>query len=267
MPRRILMIDDDRLQFRLTQAHFKQFRGELFELEWAPTYADGLTRLLSGAYLACLLDYQLGERDGLQLIREAVGKGCRTPIIFLTAESSTQVDIEAMNTGAMDFLVKGELTSAALERSLRYAVKLGETLEALHGLAIRDELTGLLNRREFDRILLQEEERARRFGQTLALVMVDIDHFKAVNDRHGHLAGDAVIRRLAEILRANVRSVDSTARFGGEEFALIIVQADAAAAASVARSLCAAVAETPLEAGGGLSPADHGERGSRPVSG
>jgi len=169
MPRRILMIDDDRLQFRLTQAHFRHFRAETYELDWAPTYEAGLDRLMSGEYAACLLDFQLGERDGLQLIREAAERGCRTPIVFLTAESSQSVDIEAMHAGALDYLVKGEITPAALERSLRYALKLGESMEALHRLATRDELTGLLNRREFDRVLDSEWNRARNFGQPLAL--------------------------------------------------------------------------------------------------
>ncbi|MBC7367076.1 MAG: response regulator, partial [Undibacterium sp.] len=168
--RKILMIDDDRLQFRITQAHFRNFQSEIYELEWAATYEDGLPRLLAGGYTACLLDYQLGPRDGLQLIREAIAAGCRTPIVFLTADSSSQVDIEAMNAGALDYLVKGEITPRSLERSLRYALKLGETLEALRQLATRDQLTGLLNRRELDRILTEEGERAQRFGQPLALV-------------------------------------------------------------------------------------------------
>ena len=102
--------------------------------------------------------------DGLELIRKAVSVGCRTPIVFLTAESSERVDIEAMNAGALDYLVKGEISSRTLERSLRYALKLGDTLEALRRLATRDQLTGLLNRRQFDRILTEEEERWQRFG-------------------------------------------------------------------------------------------------------
>ena len=93
--------------------------------------------------------------------------------MFLTAESSENVDIQAMEAGALDYLVKGEITPRSLERSLRYALKLGETLEALRRLATRDELTGLANRREYDRILAEEEDRAKRFGQPLCLVIID----------------------------------------------------------------------------------------------
>ncbi|HWL16321.1 MAG TPA: GGDEF domain-containing response regulator [Opitutus sp.] len=246
MTRKILLIDDDRMQFRLTQAHFRNFRGESFELQWAETFEAGIAKLLSGDYAACLLDYQLGPRNGLELIRQAVAAGCRTPIVFLTAESSERVDIEAMNAGALDYLVKGEISSHSLERSLRYALKLGDTLEALRQLATRDQLTGLLNRREFDRILAEETERAQRFGHSLALVMVDIDRFKAINDTHGHPIGDAVLRDVARRLAEEVRTVDRVARFGGEEFALVIMESDAEAAMAAARRASAAMEREPV---------------------
>lgn len=245
--RQILLIDDDRLQFRLTQAHFKNFRGERYELDWAATYEEGLDKLLRGTHVACLLDYQLGERDGLQLIREAMAQGCRTPIVFLTAETAERVDIEAMNAGALDYLVKGEITPRMIERSLRYALKLGETLEALRRLATRDQLTGLLNRREFERILPDEEERARRFGHPLSLVMLDLDHFKLVNDTHGHSAGDVVLQEVAHRVAEEVRTVDRVVRFGGEELVLILVQTDRSGAMDVARRVCAAVAQKPVQ--------------------
>ncbi len=250
--RKILLIDDDRLQFRLTQAHFKNFQADKYELEWASTYEDGLEKLLHGIYDACLLDYQLGERDGLQLIREAVAAGCRTPIVFLTAETAHRVDIEAMNAGALDYLVKGEISPRLIERSLRYALKLGETLEALRRLATRDELTGLLNRREFERILVEEEERAARFGHSLGLVMVDIDHFKQVNDTHGHPVGDIVLREVARRVADEVRTVDRVVRFGGEELVLILVQTDPAGALDAAQRVCTAVELEPVIVGEGL---------------
>ena len=253
MKRRILLIDDDRLQFRLTQAHFKNFRGESFDLDWAETYEEGLAQLLEGRYAACLLDYQLGERNGLELIRQAVAGGSRTPIIFLTAESSERIDIEAMNAGALDYLVKGEISSHSMERSLRYALKLAETLEALRLLATRDQLTGMLNRREFDRILAEEEERSRRFGHPFSLVLLDIDHFKAVNDTHGHQIGDLVLQAVANRVSTGLRTVDRAARFGGEEFALIVMQADRKAALDMAQRACAAVAREPISIGPGKS--------------
>jgi diguanylate cyclase (GGDEF)-like protein len=246
---KILLIDDDRMQFRLTQAQFRKIRVEAYELDWAETYEEGLAKLLSGNYAACLLDYRLGDRDGLELIQEAVGRGCRTPIVFLTAETAKKVDMAAMNAGAHDYLVKGEITPRTLERSLRYALKLGETLEALRRLATRDQLTGLLNRREFDRILAEESERAARFGRPLALILVDIDHFKKVNDTYGHPAGDEVLREVARRLGSLMRSVDRVTRFGGEEFALVAMETDRPAALETARRICAEMARTPIQAG------------------
>ncbi len=243
---RVLVIDDDRLQFRLLQAHFKNFRGGACELEWSDTYEQGLERLLGGGYAVCLLDFRLGERDGLQLIREATDRGNRTPIVFLTAESAGNVDLQALEAGALDYLVKGEITPRALERSIRYALKLGETLEALRRLATRDELTGLFNRREYDRILLEESERAQRFGHPLGLAIIDIDRFKAINDSHGHPAGDAVLRETARRIAGAVRTVDRVARIGGEEFALVLVQTDVSFALEVARRALHAVAREPI---------------------
>jgi two-component system cell cycle response regulator len=250
---RILVIDDDRLQFRLVQQHFKNFQQGSYELEWSETYEDGLAKLLTGNYAACLLDYRLGERDGLQLIREAAAAGCRTPIVFLTAESSDNIDIQAMEAGALDYLVKGEISPRSLERSLRYALKLGDTLEALRRLATRDELTGLLNRREYDRVLAEEEDRAERFGNSLALVVIDLDRFKFINDMHGHPAGDAVLREAARRIAGVIRTVDRAARIGGEEFALILVQTDRVGALEVARRAIAAVAMEPIRVGQGHS--------------
>ena len=125
MKRRILLIDDERLQFRLVRQLFTAFGPDSYELDWRDAYEAGLEALLQGGYDACLLDFRLGGRDGLELIREATALGCRVPIIFLTAETGTDVDVQAMNAGALDYLIKGEINAKLLERSVRYALKLG----------------------------------------------------------------------------------------------------------------------------------------------
>ncbi len=246
-PRKLLLIDDDRLQARIVQQQLKAFRGEAYDFEWAATYEEGLERLLSGEHTACLLDFQLGPRDGLELIREAKDHGCDVPIIFLTAESSSDIDIEAMNAGALDYLVKGEISASMLERSLRYALKLSETLAELKRLATHDALTGLLNRREFNRMLAEETERAKRFGRSFSLVLLDLDHFKSINDQHGHPAGDAVLRETARRLSGLMRKVDRLARFGGEELAVLLIELTAEEAADTAQRLVSAVRKQPYE--------------------
>ncbi len=246
-PRRVLLIDDDRLQCQLTKASMAQFWLEKFEVDWADTYEEGLKKLLSGEFSACLLDYQLGERDGLMLLREALAAGCRVPIIFLTAEKDDSIDLKAMDAGALDYLIKGEINSRTLERTLRYAVRLADTMEALRKLATHDELTGLLNRREFGRVLTEEYERSRRFGRPFSLVTLDLDYFKAINDKHGHPAGDLVLKTMAQRVSRQLRSVDRFARVGGEEFAIVLTEVDHVTAGEVARRIVEMMARKPVQ--------------------
>ena len=243
--RKVLLIDDDRLQQRMMHELVKSFRSGPFELEEAQTYGEGLKKLVSGKYAACLLDYRLDDRDGLALLREARIAGCVTPVIVLTADDSEEVDLAAMEAGAVDYLVKSALTPRLLERSLRYALKLDATLAQLRQLALRDELTRLLNRREFQRILDEEWDRSMRFQRPFSLVMVDIDHFKRVNDTHGHQVGDEVLRHVASLLAGQVRNVDRVTRYGGEEFALIMVETDRPAAIEGIKRLGVLLAEAP----------------------
>ncbi|MDA8528392.1 diguanylate cyclase [Opitutaceae bacterium] len=250
-PRRLLLIDDDRLQSRLVEQQLKAFRHERFQMEWQETFEVGLERLLSGEHEVCLLDYKLGPRDGLELIRLAKEAGCEVPIIFLTAESSSDIDIEAMNAGALDYLVKGEISPSNLERSLRYALKLADTLAELKRLATRDALTGLLNRRELNRIMAEEAERSMRFGRSFSLVMLDLDHFKSVNDTHGHAAGDLVLQEASKRVRECLRPTDRIARFGGEEIAVLLIELDEAASTEVAERIVRTMRETPFGIGGG----------------
>lgn len=244
-PRRILLIDDDRLQHHLLQGIVKGFRGGPWELDVAADYASGLKKLLSGRHAVCLLDYRLGDRDGLELLREARAAGGAVPVVFLTADQSQEIDEAAMEAGAMDYLVKGELTPRILEHSIRYARKLGETLAKLQELATRDALTGLFNRREFQRMLNEECLRSLRFKHPFALTLLDIDHFKKINDTHGHQVGDEVLKHVASLLAGQLRSVDRVARYGGEEFAVLMVETNQRQAIEGIERIKALLAETP----------------------
>lgn len=245
--RRILLIDDDRLQHHLVQGFVAKFRSGPWELEVAADYDTGLKKLLSGKYSVCLLDYRLGERDGLELLREARAADGGTPVVFLTADASDEIDDAAMEAGAMDYLVKGDLNARILEHAIRYARKLGETMGQLKLLATRDALTGLHNRREFDRMVAEECQRATRFGHPFALVMADIDFFKKINDTHGHQVGDEVLKHVASLLAGQLRVVDRIARYGGEEFAILMVETDRKQAVEGIQRLFALLAETPCQ--------------------
>jgi len=223
-----------------------KFPAGPWELDWADTYQTGLKKLCEGNYGVCLLDYRLDDgQDGLQLLRTARAAGNQTPTIFLTAETDPALDEQALQAGAMDFLVKAEFTPRMLARSVRYAIKLGDTLEQLRLLATRDPLTGLRNRREFERLLADEWQRCARFQRPFALVVADIDHFKKVNDTHGHQAGDAVLKHVASLLSGQLRTVDHLARVGGEEFAIIMVETGAKDAQETIQRLLVLLAESP----------------------
>ncbi|WP_020466446.1 diguanylate cyclase domain-containing protein [Singulisphaera acidiphila] len=160
----------------------------------------------------------------------------------------------AFSAGGMDavMLIAGQL-AVSLDNALLYASlerKVAERTEALgaanrrlEALSTTDSLTGLANRRRFDEVLAAEWQRAERPGTSLGAAMVDIDHFKLYNDRYGHRAGDACLRRVAEALEGSVRhGTDLVARYGGEEFALILPDADSVTTREVAARACAAVA-------------------------
>lgn len=249
MPK-LLLIDDDRMQNRLIVESVRAFR-ELFLVDWAPDYDSGLKKLVSNDYDVCLLDYGLGDRDGLGLLKAALVAGCRTPVIMLTANADPVIDEAALEAGAMDYLVKGEVTPVLLERSIRYSRKLTDTLARLEELASFDQLTGLQNRRGFQASLMGEWERHLRYGTGVALVLVDVDDFKAVNDSHGHSGGDEVLTWIAKILKSNVRTVDKCFRLGGDEFACLLSDSDEVQAAHCGNRLVKTLAdvEIPLSNG------------------
>ncbi|MCB2187016.1 MAG: GGDEF domain-containing protein [Deltaproteobacteria bacterium] len=151
-------------------------------------------------------------------------------------------------------LQRGEYRALAAERRLnlelsREVAERRKAEEQLRRLATTDELTGVANRRRFGELYRAEAVRAARTGRTFAVLLLDVDHFKAVNDRFGHETGDLVLRSLAKVLLANLRAVDVVARWGGEEFVVLLPETDLPAARAAAERLRAAVAGPPLAAG------------------
>lgn len=133
------------------------------------------------------------------------------------------------------------------------AEKLEESQKALYELATRDGLTGLYNHNTFYTLLADELARAQRFKRPVALLMLDIDHFKHVNDTHGHQAGDAILKWLSELLIQRARAIDRVCRYGGEEIAVILPEADLETAANTAERLRAAVEVQPFDVNTGAS--------------
>jgi diguanylate cyclase (GGDEF)-like protein/PAS domain S-box-containing protein len=341
-PVEVLLIDDDEDEHVLTRELLAEIGRDRFRLQWAASYDAGLAAIRERAHDVYLLDYQLGERTGLELLRAALAEGCRAPIIMLTGRKDREVDLEAMRAGAADYLCKGSLDAQLLERAIRYALERARTLEALReseeryslaaqgandglwdwnlktgevyfsprwkgmlglredevanrpeewldrvhpedrdrlkadleahlqgatphfenehrllhrdggfrwmltrGLAVRDEhgkacriagsqtdtterkvydgLTGLPNRVLFHDRLASVLARTRRDpGFLFAVLFLDLDRFKIVNDSLGHPAGDRLLVEVARRLERCVRAGDTVARLGGDEFAVLL---------------------------------------------
>ena len=343
---RVLLIDDDAFAFKVVTMLLEEISSPI-ELSWADSYEQGLARLTAGGVDVCLLDYQLGDRSGIELLRAAGALGCHTPIVMLTAQTDVELDKEAMKAGATDFLIKGEFGAAFLERVVRYAIDRAGTLERLreseerYALAVagasdaiwdwkvgspqlfvsprfaeilgrppaqsdegfagwleqvhpddrkrlneefdatilsartalqvdvrfahqdkswrwvrlrasatrdaagkatriagslsdvttarnRDPLTGLANRSLYLDRLEHALARTRRDpGYTFAVLFLDCDRFKVINDSLGHTAGDALLVGIARRLERCTREIDTVARFGGDEFAILLDDARA----------------------------------------
>lgn len=199
--------------------------------DWADTFEGGLSALVDGEYDICLVDYLLGQRDGLELVRQALLRGCRAPIILLTGQECRQTDLDALAAGAVDYLVKGEITASQLERTIRYAIERKRVEERLERLGFEDPLTGLSNRTLFHNRLEQTIKLADREDRPFAVVMMDLDGFKAVNDTFGDAAGDAVLVEIARRAKAILRASDTIARIGGDEIAAVMPTASTIEAA------------------------------------
>ena len=122
-PVRVLIVDDDEDDYVMTRELLSEIEGRTYELDWVVAYGTGLDAISQNQHDVYLIDYYLGERNGLQLLHEAIELGSHAPIILLTGRSDRDVDIEAMKAGAADYLVKGDMDATLLERSIRYAVE------------------------------------------------------------------------------------------------------------------------------------------------
>jgi len=226
-PVRVLLVEDDEDDYVLAKALLSDGFASRVALEWASTFARGLERVVEGEFDVALVDYNLGNDTGIDLLKRATARGCRTPVIMLTGQDDRSIDLKAMHAGAADYLVKGRVTAEMLERAIRYARERRRLLEEIRSLSLIDELTGLRNRRAFFTLGEQRLQLLERRNADSVLVFADLDGLKEVNDTLGHDAGDALLADAALVLSAAFRSSDLVARLGGDEFVAMADDADA----------------------------------------
>ena len=227
---RVLLIEDNPADARLIQELLTEALGAALELQTADRLSAGLDRLAQGGIDVVLLDLSLPDSQGLEGINRLRIYCPEVPVVVLTASDSETLGVESVRTGAQDYLVKGQADGRLLSRAIRYAMARNQLQDVLRSLALREELTGLYNRRGFVTLAEQHLKLARRTGRTARLVFVDVNGFKRVNDRFGHPEGDRALVAVAEVLRATFRESDIVARVGGDEFAVLAIEAADASA-------------------------------------
>src|SRR5579872_1734448 len=131
LPTRILIVEDDEDDYLIIEACIKDIPDKEFRIDWCYNYDEALQRISQGRYDLYFVDYLLGERTGLELLQEAIAMGCEDPLVLLTGIGNRNVDVQAMTIGAVDYLVKSEINTEKLERSIRYALERSAHMKAL----------------------------------------------------------------------------------------------------------------------------------------
>ena len=239
---KILICDDDPADRKLVRTYLQQMGGKEIVLLEAGGRVEIEKALGRGRIDLVLMDVQMPEKSGMEWLTEIAEKEM-APVIMLTGSGSEEVAVQALQEGAVGYLPKAKAKEklagtidAALER-WRQTQQSKANLEQLERLANYDSLTGVYNRGAILRKLEELTNHARRYREAFSLSLMDIDHFKKVNDRYGHLIGDEVLERIAELVRDDVRIADSVGRYGGEEFIVVLPKTDLDSAVIVAERI------------------------------
>jgi two-component system, cell cycle response regulator len=218
----ILIVDDD--------PFLRETLGKLLEIVGIPSHSasngdDAMKMLDNNTYTMMLTDMKMPGIDGMDLIK-MVCKSHNVSIIAMTGFSEGYTYVDVINAGASDF-IKKPFGIEELEAKIRRIINERNLRKELNRLSITDSLSELYNQRHFYFRLNEEIKRAKRQKNFLALMLLDLNDFKSFNDKNGHLAGDEVIRDAGDIIRSYIRdSVDTGYRYGGDEFAVILIDAD-----------------------------------------
>jgi diguanylate cyclase (GGDEF)-like protein len=251
---RVLIVDDDPLMAE----HLEQLVSAAgFETETAISGTAALAAMRKQFSSIVITDLHMPDMDGLTLCRQLRDEQFHSYVyvMLLTAQDAEQDVLAGLEAGADDYLSK-RISSSQLVARLRTARRiltlehsLRTVIQEKNQLATTDALTGASNRRYFSRQLTRELNRVQRGHGQLSLLLLDIDHFKRINDRHGHGVGDEVLQEFARrIAKALPRKLDWYARLGGEEFTVVLPETDLNGAGLVAERIRQQVAEPPFSA-------------------
>lgn len=249
---RVLVADDDQISRKVVKALLSKWGYEVVEAESGTQAWDILQEADSPRLV--VMDWMMPGMDGLDICRRLRDAGNRTYhyIILLTSRDSKEDIIGGLNAGADDYITKPffhqelEVRLRVGGRILKLQKSLEEALELQLYQAQHDPLTDIFNHGEILGVLEREIERSKRENTSLAVIMGDIDHFKKVNDKYGHVAGDAVLAEVAARLKKSIRIYDTVGRYGGEEFLFILPTCSAPEAVNAARRILAVIRDNPI---------------------
>ncbi len=217
----VLLIEDNPGDARLIREILAEESAVPFRLTHADRLSRGLELLAQDDVDLVLLDLSLPDSHGLDTFSKVYAHSPKVPIIVLSGNDDQQLALYAVKSGAQDYLVKGKIDRELLLKAIQYSIERKRYQEELERQANYDALTGLPNRHLFhDR--LKQAVFAQRNTRSIAVVFIDLDHFKVINDSLGHNFGDEVLRHVGERLQSAVRDGDTVARLGGDEFVLIL---------------------------------------------
>lgn len=227
----ILLIDDDDLDRKAIVRALRRSATRCAITE-ATTAAEGLRIAAEQRFDAILLDYRLPDRDGLDVLRSLrSGAFAESAVLMLSRQTDELLAEQCLEAGAQDFLLKDEVNGQRLSRAVRHArqrylmeSQLRHSREELRALSEHDVLTGLRNRRGFEVVLQAALGRAQRGQERLAILLLDLDDFKSINDTQGHAAGDLLLIEIGKRLSEIVREGDHLCRLGGDEFVVLMTQ-------------------------------------------
>lgn len=256
---RVLVVEDNPGDVGLVRAALEE-STVIFEVDNVTSARSCRRALETERYDIILLDYSLPGENGLDFLRSISGKKNVPPVIMLTGQGDELIAKDAIRGGARDYCAKGRINSTTLTRAILEALEVARLeaeeerqREETDKRAVTDPLTGLYNRNYLGDALEKECRRAKRYGSPLSCLMLDLDNFKEVNDRHGHLEGDSVLRQVAIAIGNSVREIDIAARYGGDEFILLLNECDDAAAERIVQRIRRTVAALSMGIGEPLS--------------
>ncbi len=232
---RILVVDDALDNIRMLHAALK----DDYEVIFARSGAEALRLVQEQPPELILLDAMMPELDGFGVcaVLKSSSLTRDIPLIFVTALNQPEDEQRALEAGAVDFITK-PFHAAVIVARVKTHLTLKRQSDVLRQLSLTDSLTGIANRRCFDQALEREWRRCERLGTPLALMMIDVDCFKAYNDRYGHQAGDDCLKTVADCLAHCLhRPSDLVARYGGEEFAVLLPEQELEGALVIARRM------------------------------